>query len=312
LKEILQSKYSKFFLAGLLLNILCAWFSSGYFHADEHFQILEFCNYKLGQLPREFAPWELVAKVRSTLLPWMVYWLTEALARIYVYSPFVVVFLLRLFTGIAAWFISCRMCLLLIPQLKTSKGEKLLVLMSMFLWFIPFLNVRFSAENTSGITFLYGSYFILQAQYKNNKSLIPYVIAGLLFGLSCFLRVQMLFAVAGLLAWLLLVKKTGWKYFFVLFLSAMIPVGINYILDSLFYGTPVFTPFNYFYTNIVQHKAEFYGVSPWWYFIPTYLEKAGPPLSVFLLIMFICAIYKYPRHPLVWIALPFILIHFFL
>src|SRR5581483_985126 len=275
-------------------------------------QILEFCNYKLGKLPHSEMPWEFAAKARSTILPWIVYLLIKTLGLINVQSPFIIMFLVRLLTGIVAWFISCRMCLLLMPQMKTEKGEMLLVLMSMFLWFVPFLNVRFSAENISGLAFLYGTYFILKEQYKDSQKIIPWIIAGFFIGLSCFIRIQLVFALIGFAAWLLIIKKIRLKYLFTLLLGAIFSAGINYLLDSLFYGTSVFTPFNYFCANIIQHKAESFGVEPWWFFIAAGFEKMAPPLSIFLLFMFAVAIYKYPKHPLIWAALPFILFHFFI
>jgi phosphatidylinositol glycan class B len=51
MKEIIKSEYSKFFFAGLIFILICAWLSLGYNHPDEHFQVLEFGNYKLGFSP---------------------------------------------------------------------------------------------------------------------------------------------------------------------------------------------------------------------------------------------------------------------
>ncbi len=311
MKQIIKSEYSKLFIAGLLINIVCAWFSNGFYHYDEHFQILEFCNYKLGLLPASEVPWELKYKVRSTILPYIVYAFTKALVWIGVNSPFTVIFLIRLLTGIAAWWVTSNICLLLIPKMKTQAGKKLLILMSMFLWFVPFLNVRFSAENIAGLSFLYGLYFILRSVDSPKKSALDFIWAGLFFGLSSFIRVQLIFAIGGLLVWVFFIKKTEWKYLLIITFSALVAVGINYLLDWMFYGTPVFTPFNYFYANIVLHRAEHFGTSPWWFYIEEYIIKLAPPLSVFLLIFFLIGIYNYYSNPMVLAIVPFILAHFF-
>lgn len=312
LKEIVKSKYSKFFLAGLVLNVLCAWFSKGFFHVDEHFQIAEFCNYKLGKISLYESPWEVKWRLRSTLMPYLFYWLSRFLEFIGLYSPFFIAFVFRLFSGIAAWFITCRMCLLLIPQIKTQTGQRLLIIMSMLLWFVPFLSVRFSAENMSGLAFLYGAYLILRVQEGKTSNTSVYFFAGLLFGLSCFIRIQLSFAVAGFLLWFIKDKKIEWKHLGIMFLAVLIAVGLNSIIDSLFYGTPTFTPFNYFYVNIVQHKAQTYGISPWYFYITEYIVEAAPPLSVLFLIMFITGVYVCRNNPLVWAIVPFIIMHFFI
>jgi len=40
-------------LAACVLYVLTAWFSVGYHSADEHFQIIAFAQWELGELPLE-------------------------------------------------------------------------------------------------------------------------------------------------------------------------------------------------------------------------------------------------------------------
>src|SRR5579872_3319625 len=104
MKEIIKSEYSRFFFVGLLFHLLCAWFSNGYNHPDEHFRVLEFCNYKLGLSPASALPWEFHNKMRPALLPYCIYAVAKLFQWMGMYNPFTVVFILRLLTGIAAWF----------------------------------------------------------------------------------------------------------------------------------------------------------------------------------------------------------------
>ncbi len=313
LKEILQSKYSRFFIAGLLLNILCSWFSSGFHQADEHYQILEFCNYKLGFIPGASLPWEFQDQVRATLLPDIAYGFARIMQWCGVYNPFFLAFLLRFITGIASWFIVSKWCILMIDKFKTETARKAFLLMSFFLWFIPYLSVRFTAENISGILFLYGLWYILNLLEKPaEKPYMVYIVAGLLFGISFFIRFQMMFAIGGFLLWLLIIKKVKWKFIFLVASAIVVAIGLNIWLDYWFYGNLVFTPYKYYYANIVLHKAASFGVNPWWYFIEQFIMQAAPPISVFLLIMFIAGVYKNPRNPVIWILIAFILPHFFI
>jgi phosphatidylinositol glycan class B len=309
LKEIAASKYSTFFWIGLLLTIICAWFSAGYLQLDEHFQVIEFANYKLGKIAASDMIWEFQWKVRATLLPWVAYLFLKLYGLAGMSNPFIAMFLLRLLTGFASWFICCRMCLFLIPNIKNQIAEKIFVLMTMFLWFIPYLNVRFTSENISGLLLLSGVYLILKTLKENRKNILPYIIASFLFAISCFIRIQISFAVLGFIAWMLWAQRPGWKIWFAMLVSAIAGISINFLLDYLFYGQAVFTPYTYFYANIVLHKASSFGQEPFWFFFSGFLIKAVPPLSLFLLIFFFTGIYKNPKDPLVWAVVPFLLIH---
>jgi phosphatidylinositol glycan class B len=304
-KEIIKSKYSAFFFVALAFHVLCAWFSRGFYQVDEHFQILEFANYKLGYNWAGNLPWEFASQVRASLLPDLVYVVHKLLAHIGIHNPFVVIFSLRLFTGIAAWYVSCRLCLLLIDDMKTEIGKRMLILLSLFMWFVPALNVRFSSENVSGISFLYGLYFILKSLKENKNQFAEYAIAGGFFGIAFFIRIQLAVAIAGFIAWLVFIKKGQWKNIAILIASAGLLLVVNYLLDWWYYGKPSLTPLNYFYSNIVLHKAADYGVSPWSFYFREFYFKAIPPLSLIILIMFGVGVLRNLKNPLVWAFVPF-------
>ncbi len=43
------------------LHVLGAWFSAGWQHPDEHYQIIEFARYLLGEISSDGLPWEFGA-----------------------------------------------------------------------------------------------------------------------------------------------------------------------------------------------------------------------------------------------------------
>src|ERR1700757_84805 len=90
MKTIFQSAYSKYFIWGLLINIVAAWFSVGYHHPDEHFQILEVCNYKLENSPVTDLPWEFAAKIRPGLQPFIAYCFITVFNAVGINSPFII------------------------------------------------------------------------------------------------------------------------------------------------------------------------------------------------------------------------------
>src|SRR5919206_4106439 len=68
-------------LIGLAFHLVAAYFNAGYYHYDEHFQILEFANYKLGRVPAESLAWEFHEKIRPWFQPAMAYVLIRALVQ---------------------------------------------------------------------------------------------------------------------------------------------------------------------------------------------------------------------------------------
>jgi len=49
---------------GILISILMAWNSEGFYHYDEHYQIIEFAQYKAGKAVQDGLAWEFHEKVR--------------------------------------------------------------------------------------------------------------------------------------------------------------------------------------------------------------------------------------------------------
>jgi GPI mannosyltransferase 3 len=307
-----RSPYRKWFIAALLVQVVTAWFSVGYNHPDEHFQILEFCNYKMGFSPASALPWEFAKQCRSGLQPFIAYYIAKPLYILGLYNPFTVAFLLRLLIGIASWCITCRLVWQLLGEFVTEKGKKLFVWCSMLLWFVPYLGVRFSPENFSALLFLLSCSLLLQLQQNNiptRKRILLLIITGLALGFCFSVRLQMAFAMVGIAIWLLFIKKWQWKEWVLIAFSAIIAIGISTVIDHWLYGNWVFTPYNYYYVNIVQHAAAKFGVFPWWWYIQRFIEAAIPPISIVLLIAFLYGATCKPIHLLTIACLAFIIGH---
>ena len=59
----------KFLFLVSAIYIITAFFSVGYHQLDEHYQILEFANYKLGLTYPGYLAWEFDAHIRPSLQP---------------------------------------------------------------------------------------------------------------------------------------------------------------------------------------------------------------------------------------------------
>ncbi|NJO24883.1 MAG: hypothetical protein HC867_02455 [Bacteroidia bacterium] len=90
-------------LISLFVFILTAFFSLGHHQSDEHYQVLEFCQYKLGLTSADMLPWEFSERIRSSLQPWIAFVFIKFCNSLNITNPFHITFLLRLLCGLFAW-----------------------------------------------------------------------------------------------------------------------------------------------------------------------------------------------------------------
>jgi phosphatidylinositol glycan class B len=294
-------------ITSLLLYTVTAWFSEGYHHPDEHFQVIELANYKLGRSPAADLPWEYEAQIRPGLQPALACTIIKTAELTGIQNPFIQAFLMRLLSGF--------LCLWLYfgwaKRLDSQPGQAgdYLRWAVVLLWFVPYLSVRFSSENMAGLSFAGGLLLLLQGLEKRPARLL---LAGFLLGLSFFFRYQMGFALAGMAAWLCWQWYGSGKFvkpaslLFAGFAAACI---LGFGSDIWLYGTYTFAPYNYFISNIVDNKAAYWGTSPWWFYFEQTVLTAVPPVSVLLLLFLGIGVWKKQAHVLVWSLLPFLLAH---
>jgi phosphatidylinositol glycan class B len=308
--EIYKSPYRLLLFGGLLAFLITAYFSDGHFHPDEHFQILEFANYKRGITPGDALPWEFGDKIRPSLQPTLACLVLETFQFIGIESPFTQIFLLRLITAFLAWLVIAKLSLLVVDQFRSEISKKIFLGFSLLLWFVPFISVRFSSENYASITFFAAVYLILKYFKDHQKqSIIQIVFAGVLLGLSFFFRFQMAFALMGLGLWLLFVQIANVKTILWLVFPALAVMLFCVGLDWSFYGEKVLTPFNYFYQNLTLNKAAEFGETPWWDYFKLLIEKGIPPFSILLLVFLFWGGFQQKRSVFLWVFVPFLLGH---
>ncbi len=295
---------------GAMLCAVAAWCTIGYYHPDEHFQIWEFAHYKLGEIPASDLAWEFEAKIRPGLQPFLAYCMVICSKAVGIVNPFVQVFFARLICGAAALFVYWKWCKWLERDLGNSISIRWMRLGILFFWLMPYLNVRFTSENTSAICFFGGLLLLVQAlENQKNKPRLNLVMAGILLGLSFFFRYQIAFAGIGLVAWLLYNHRMDWPGWTALIIGAIFSVIVGLVTDFWLYGEWVFAPYNYFFSNIIEGKAANFGVSPfWWYLSETPIDLLLP-LSIVLMLFFALGIWSKPRHILTWCVVPFVVAH---
>jgi phosphatidylinositol glycan class B len=264
------------YLLSIITLIVTAFFSTGYYHFDEHFQILEFAALKLKMTEETNLPWEYFYQMRPAIQPAMVVLVFKFFNVFGINNPFTITLLLRLLSAAIAFL---GMYLIYKSFSKTILNDTLKVwflMLSFFLWFMIYNNVRFSSENWSGSIFLI-AFSLLNIKHFPNR--IFYLYIGMILGLSFLFRYQTGLLVAGLILWHLFINKNINNTIF-LILGVIILIGIGILIDRWFYGNWTLTTWNYFNQNILQNRVSDFGIRPWWYYIERTFIQGIPPFSI--------------------------------
>lgn len=286
--------------------IATAFFCEGAFHADEHFQILEFANWKKGYVAAEELPWEFREQMRPAIQPAIACGVWNALEVMGCYNPFRATIILRILSALLAFGVGLLMLKRLNRDYPSTGTWNLLLVFG--LWFSLFCGVRFSSENWSGLMFALG--FVLLVWPDEKRILSKFLIAGFVLGLSFVLRFQSAFLVAGLAAWLLVNRRLKWNSIVLLATGGILAIAAGVLTDRWFYGKWVNTAWNYFNQNLVLGKVNSFGIDPWYkYFEVTFL-RGIPPLSIVVIAGVLLCIVLKPKHALSFTLLPFLLVHF--
>lgn len=291
-------------LIAILFFSITAYFSKGYFHADEHYQIIEFAGHKLGTHQKHELAWEFESKIRPAFQPSICFLFLKFFQLSNISNPYTQTFLLRLFAGLLAVFSIYYFIKNTLFLLDKENHKKLYILLSYFLWFIPFISVRFSSETFSGLFF-----FLAIGVYFNDKLKFKYFLIGILFGFSFLFRFQSAILISGFLVWLLFIKSEPLSHFFKLITAFTIIFLIGLLVDFWFYESFAFTSWNYFKVNLIEGVAARFGTSPWYYYIESIVFDSIFPIGCLIIISFIVLIVKQPKLFILWYVLPFIIIH---
>lgn len=292
--QLSQEKNNTYFL-GVISFIVTAFFSVGFLHPDEHYQILELLNLKLpGKvIDRSIFNWDLNLYIRSWFQTFIYYLLIKPLSFL---NGFQISFLTRLFNGLFGfWGIIYFFKSIGSFEEKTKK-----VLMMSMIWFVPFLMVRTNSESLSLSFFFFGYYF-----YNKEKK----INAIFLWSLSFLTRYQMALLVAPIILIDLLKKDLKIKSASMMFLILIVGLSIGVLIDFWGYEKWVWAPYNYFYQNLVLNKSANFGVEPFYYYLVKPLIKGVPPLSLFVLFFSSKYMWKNRRSSLIYALLTFLLVH---
>jgi phosphatidylinositol glycan class B len=282
--------------------------SEGFFHEDEHFQLIEFANYKMGNVEAADLPWEFAEKMRPTFQVGMVYVVLNLLHAAGIHDPFTATTVLRVIAAILSFMALYTFFNRYKPELIKKQSVYWFAALSFFLWYVPFISVRFSSEAFGTLFFLFAIAFYHVPGYKKT-GLFHYLLVGLFLGLSFISRFQMGFMILGIGLWVLFIRKEPIKNIGVIFLGFALSFGVGMLCDYWFYGEWVLSAYHYFYQNLVENKAAGFGTSPVWFYAQNTPLFVFPLFGIIIVPCIIGFFIKHPRHLFTWILIPFLLIH---
>jgi phosphatidylinositol glycan class B len=301
-----------FVAAAVLVAMLAAWFNDGFLNADEHYQILEFAQYKLGlQSPAALA-WEFAEHMRPALQPWLAALAIRAHHQLGVISPFTIAWSLRVLSAVLGLWVSLELCARVLPRVSSRWARQAALFLSFFLWIVPTAHARFSSENWGGLWFAAGLCLALDAADERSRqrrhSLVLGVATGVVWGIAFYCRFQMAIAIAGAMAYLAFIHRRP-------ALCAAITSGfvaacaLNEGLDRWLYGVWSFAPLNYLWMNLVLGKAAAFGTAPWWMVMVYIATVLIPPFSLAVLVILAIGSWYGRRHLVTWSVVPFLVVH---
>ena len=303
------------------LHLLAAWFSAGFYHPDEHFQILEFIGARLGLSPASDLPIEYHRMIRPWLQPAVYGLLIQGLSAVGLTNPFTWAFAARLLSALLGWGSLVAMMVCLPRWVEAARERRWAAMGCALLWYLPSLHARHSSENLAGSVFLIGlAVLVTSARYRDEGSFrdaarvvaVPGGAAfgaGLLLGASFELRYQVGFMVLGAGLWWCLVARTPWRALGSIAAGILAAIAAGSAVDRWGYGTWTFAPWNYLNFNLIENHVHDTDTNPVWDLFRRATTETWPPLGILALVLFGIAWIRRPRHLLTWSLVPLFLVH---
>ena len=292
----------------IFLQIVAAIFSYGYHHPDEHYQIYEVVNYKLGQTPHKKLSWEYQkdAQIRPNVQVFSFYFIAKVLYYFDITNPFTIATITRLLAGLLGLYALYLCCLYIKTQIQRKTIQKLAIASTALFSFLPYINARVSSEVIgANLFFIFCFQFLLTKNDDLNfKKLLVY---SFFICLSFYIRFQLAFLIIPFFVWATLQKLKARMYLPIV-TGAMIALMMGLLCDHWIYGELVFSPYNYFYQNIIHNQAVEWGSQPWYFYLGLPLVFY-PPISLLGLPLFYIALFRFIKRPIVLTVFVFIISH---
>ncbi len=308
---------AKWAAVSLLLISVAAWFSYGFYHLDEYYQILEFTSFKLGKTPAAELAWEYHRQSRPWMQPAIYFGIAKAAMLVGIESPFKLALLFRAFDGLCCWGAVVSLMLVANVFFRERQQRRAAVMVLALMWLIPYLAVRTSCESLSCDFLSLGlAALVFGSLAEGERRRFPWptlLISGFCLGLAFEFRYQTAFAAAGIMGWVLFVasenRRRGLVNCAALCGGIAAAVALGTLVDCWGYGQWAFAPWNYFRTQLLEGMAARSGTMPVTAYLRLMNGSALAPLSLAITAAMFITWVRHPRHIITWATLPFFVAH---
>jgi hypothetical protein len=283
LKELIDYQFSinplrVIILSAIFIRLLAAFFSEGYAFHDDHFDVTRVAQHWAEGYPHwlesESPPKHsmLYAGINAVFI-WV-------MGQLSIEDPVVKTTILRIIHAFYSLLV-ITLSYKITERLSDRRNANLVGWMLAFLWFMPYLSVKFLVELVCVPPVLGAIYLILKKNNKvRNYTLQQYFLSGALLGLAFTIRMHTILF-AGALGLVMLFDKK-WKesviFTFGYLLVVTLLIGIS---DAILFDYPFHYVVNYFQHNS-ENAHNYISGSPFKFLLTT-LGFLVPPISLFLI-----------------------------
>jgi hypothetical protein len=311
-------------VASLVVHLLAAVFSQGFYHCDEHYQIIELVASKLGITPVSELAWDHAAHIRPWFQAAFYTPFVRGFLALGIREPFTITLLLRLLSALLGWSALVAFARTL-PRffLEDGVARRATLLLVFFFHLVPMLSARTSSENFAQI-FLLFALTLLIAPGRLGPSAYPvpgapperarwfepaWCLAGAAFACAFQSRYQAALFVVGAGLWFMLFARERLRLLVGVGSGFLVVSALAVLLDRWGYGYWVYAPWDYYRVNLIEGVAAQFSHDPPWAFFTLFNKKLLPPFGLLWLGIMFVALVALPRHLLTWTVAPFLLVH---
>jgi len=295
-----------------LLFFACAVFSVGQHNPDEYYQIVEFTSAKLGISDPAGLPWEYAEQMRSWLQPAIYVGVAQAAGYFGFDRPLTLLFLFRLTTAIFTWLALWTLVIAGRRWFGAEIERRRLYSIAAFLWLLPFLGARTSAEASSAAALCFGI-ALLEWRTRSRgwrSGFALAVLAGAAFGLCFDFRYATGAMAAGAGAWYLFAAQERLSLIIGLGLGVLLALALGVLADWWGYGHVTFPAYAYVYQNFVLGRSRIFGTDPFfaYLYIPLLESNAMAPVTFGLMAATLVTWLARPLSALTWASAPYVVL----
>ncbi|MEO8734298.1 MAG: hypothetical protein ABI373_08200, partial [Flavobacteriales bacterium] len=280
------------FLGAALAYVISAWFGVGYSGEDEFQHVILYAEYFRGHVGIDHLPIDYFSHWSGMVLPMICTGVFNLLGLVGINDPFLLTLALRLLTAALALWVTSGFIRAVLPRIDPQHARAF-ILLSWFLWFLPLLQVRFTGEAWSGLLFLRGLSVLLDQRGRGHMAI------GAWFGATVLFRPAAALLPIGALLWMIFAKQVSRSGMLKIIAGGAVLIALGIVIDSLAYGTPVLTLWNYMKSALGGEASWRFTTLPWYYYLLFIFKYALPPIGALLLAALGILMIRKPMNPLV-------------